>query len=166
MSVKSIFSALLAMSAMSVAAFPLTAHATAAAVMAMHDIVNSVAAAPLRASALPPFPVTKVSSSVTPGAGRHPSTVKVTYRSTVPGLSFCIGYAGAHGAIIPYGYVDGESSDAEHCVIAGRDGLVQDHVFINVGTSPDALLIATIVLIDNRVSTETVPLGATIQKAQ
>lgn len=149
------------MSAMSVAALPLPAHATAAAVMAMHGSVSET-------SALPPppppasvvsFPVTKVSGSVTPGLGRKAGTVNITYRSTIPGLSFCIGYAGAHGAVIPY------TSDGEHCVIAGRDGLVQDSVFVNIG-SPDALLIANIVLIDNRVSTETVPVGASVQTAR
>lgn len=96
---------------------------------------------------------------VTPELGRKAHTVNVTYRSAIPGLSFCIGYAGAHGAVIPY------TSDGEHCVIAGRDRLVQDSVFVNIG-SPEALLIANIVLIDNRVSTETVPVGSAVQKAR
>lgn len=158
------FLALLAISAVSVAALPLPAHATAAAVMAMHGIASETYTLPPSPPAsVPSFPVMKVSSSVTPGQAGEPSTVKLTYRSMIPGLSLCISYAGAHGAVIPQGrfgsFMHGVESVAEHCVISGRDGLVQDSVFVNIDHSPDALLIANIVLIDNRVSTETVPLG-------
>jgi hypothetical protein len=94
--------------------------------------------------------------------------LKMTWRSAVPGLQFCVAYASTHGVSF-HGSTGGRSwqGDREHCLVAGRDGTVSDVVPVTYSdptNNPDGLLIANVVLIDNEVSTESIPVHQLLAK--
>ncbi|MEX3984039.1 hypothetical protein AB4Y45_34180 [Paraburkholderia sp. EG287A] len=120
----------------------------------------SGAASAVTSAEKPPFPVKL--ERVTSDGQSYGGGLNLTWRSSVPGLTFCVAYASTHGADF-HGWLGGKDhqSDREHCLSAGRDGTVTDTAPVEVWDlkrDPDALLIANVVLVDNEVSTETIPL--------
>lgn len=142
----------------------LVALATTLAATALGSI-SAVAAAPAETSPVAStpdmFPVHLQSYRTNIHDSWTFSLANLTFKSSVPGLSFCVTYGSTHGASIKprlYGVGHISQGDLESCLTAGRDGLVSDTVRVEPGKSADALLTANIVLVDNRASVETVPL--------
>ena len=127
----------------------------------INALASEAAAASVTPAAKPPFPV-KLETIAVKGKSSTDGGLVLTWRSVVPGLSYCVAYAATHGASF-HGWLGGRDHqwDREHCLTAGRDGTVTDTVPVEVSDpaqTPDALLIANVVLVDNEVSTETIPL--------
>lgn len=121
----------------------------------------SGAAAAVTSAANPAFPVKLEHIAV--DAKSMGGGLNLTWRSAVPGLTFCVAYSATHGAGF-HGWLGGKDhqSDREHCLSASRDGTVTDAVPVEVFDpqhAPDALLIANVVLVDNEVSTEAIPVA-------
>lgn len=142
---------------------PLSALAKDAATRAQADPLR--AATPLPAE--PAFPVRLEGTARDPGGFVSPPGLRLRWQSAIPGLQFCVSYATAHGAYIT-GLMGGRAhtEDREHCMVAGRDGRVADTVGLGAFRNPDALLIASVVLVDNRVSSMAIPLAQLAQKAR
>jgi hypothetical protein len=141
-------------------AFADVPHATSAASLAASSVTReTVAAQPPAASS---FPIHLQGYRTGVRDGWDGSLVSVTFKADVPGLSFCVSYSAAHGASIRprrtgVGHI--HQDDLETCLTTGRDGLVSDSVRVAAGKSPDALIIANVVLVDNRVNAEIIPLA-------
>lgn len=140
--------------------FPILAVAALFPVASVNAVASGAVAAAVTSTAKPSFPVKLEHIAVdtkSMGGG-----LILTWRSTVPGLTYCVAYSATHGASF-HGWLGGKDhqSDRDHCLTAGRDGTVTDTVPVEVflpDREPDALLIANVVLVDNEVSTETIPL--------
>jgi hypothetical protein len=88
--------------------------------------------------------------------------VRLHWQSVIPGLKFCVSYASAHGLNILSEHGGRTyTSERVHCMVADRDGRATDSIatFDQGTSSNDGLLIANIVLIDNKVSTEVIHVG-------
>ncbi|HDR9106022.1 TPA: hypothetical protein QDB04_002878 [Burkholderia vietnamiensis] len=88
--------------------------------------------------------------------------VRLQWQSVIPGLQFCVSYASAHGLNILSEHGGRTyTSERVHCMVADRDGRATDSIatFDQGTSSNDGLLIANIVLIDNKVSTEVIHVG-------
>ena len=105
------------------------------------------------------FPVKLVSIQRGNSAGwSHDPGVRLTWQASVPGLSFCVAYAGVHGVEIGPEMGHSYIQDRTHCLETGRDGKVADFVAFQVDDydkSDGPLLIATVVLADEQSKTST-----------
>lgn len=93
------------------------------------------------------------------GLSQNPGA-RLTWQASVPGLSFCVAYASAHGVEVGPEFGHSFIGDRTHCLDSGRDGKVKDFVAFQVDDedkSEDTLLIATIVLANNQTNTTAIP---------
>ena len=101
-----------------------------------------------------PFPVKLIQQHVT--VTGDPSAV-LTYR-TQPGLSFCVSYVVAGDSEIAGRWGRAYQNDRYRCLIAGKDGTVNDTVKFYL-VDKTSRLYATITTIDDRFETSVVPMA-------
>lgn len=136
-----------------------------AGVALLTSIVHAQASAPsvpvVSSAAQAPFPVSLAKTAYMPPVpgivlmGRDDGGLRLTWRSTVPGLSFCVAYASARGLYTDLNH---------HCLVADRHGEAVDTVHLgyarNVADLSDVVLVANAILVNNRVSATVVPVDA------
>jgi len=110
------------------------------------------------------FPITLDHTESTSVSGgllyQNSPGVKLTWKSAVPGLQFCVAYAGVNGVDLNgTGGQRSFQSDRTHCMVADADGLASDSVKLTISKQPNGLLLATVVLINNDINTQAVPVG-------
>lgn len=108
-----------------------------------------------------PFPVVLAETAYVapaPGLvlwGQDNGGLRLTWHSTVPGLSFCVAYATARGL-----YAD----ENNHCLVTDRNGNAVDTVRLgyarDVADLSNVVLVGNVVLVDNRVDATVVPIAA------
>jgi hypothetical protein len=112
------------------------------------------------------FPIHLDHTSPANGGFWNGPGIGLTWRSSVPGLQFCVAYATTHGvSFVGAGGGRSYQGDREHCLVAGRDGTVSDRLTLTEDPKQDGLLIANVVLIDNEVRTEIIPVHPLLSKA-
>lgn len=109
------------------------------------------------------FPITLVHTEevTVPSFLARPTTgVKLTWKSSVPGLQFCIAYAGVRDVDLQgRGGQRSYQEDRTHCVVADASGLATDTLRVVTWQDQSGLLIATVVLINNEFNTLMIPVG-------
>jgi hypothetical protein len=135
----------------------------AAGLMAAGAAFAGAPAQPQPASSSVPFPVlfpvtlAHVERSESTGLSHDPGA-RFTWQASVPGLSFCVAYGGAHGVDVTPAMGHSYIGDRTHCLSTGRDGKATDFVAFQVADDqePDPVLTATVVLVDDEVHTDAV----------
>lgn len=105
----------------------------------------------------PDFPVTLAKVELEPSTTFQNEATRVTWHSTVPGLSFCVAYSALHGAFATT-RSSGHPSTYAHCLVSDRNGNATDVLIVGLNKSEgDGFVLANVVLAGDQFNTVVIP---------
>jgi hypothetical protein len=106
------------------------------------------------------FPITLLKTGIEPAGFMSNSGTRLTWHSSIPGLSFCVAYGAAHGANIgPMQQGHLYTEDITHCLVTDNNGNASDAIGVEMGSGNNPIVIANLILVNNQVNTVIIPMN-------
>jgi len=113
----------------------------------------------VQAQAQTTFPITLLKTDVEPARFMFHSGTRLTWHSSIPGLSFCVAYGAAHGANMgPMQQGHLYTQDLTHCLVTDNNGNASDVIGIELTNGNNPIVLANLILVNNQVDTVVIPM--------
>jgi len=105
------------------------------------------------------FPITLLKTDIAPAKFMSHSGTRLTWHSSIPGLSFCVAYGAAHGADMgPMQQGHLYTQDLTHCLVTDNNGNASDVIGIELANGNNPIVLANLILANNQIDTVVIPM--------